>query len=83
MAKNCKRKSQKELILDHMREKRSITTMEGFYLYRCTCVTQRIHDLIRDGFDIRKEFVTEKRPDGSHVSYTRYILEGFRGGAVV
>ena len=29
------------------------------------------------------EYVHETRPDGSHVSYTRYILEGFRGGAIV
>ena len=83
MEKNCKKKSQREMILEHLKKYRSITTMEGFCCYRCTCVTQRIYDLIKEGFDIRKEYVHETRPDGSHVSYTRYILEGFRGGAVV
>jgi len=81
--KGKKKLSQREIILEHMKKYKSITTMEGFYLYNITCVTQRIFDLIREGFDIRKEPVYETRPDGSHVSYTRYILEGFRGGAIV
>ena len=82
MNEKCKKKpSQREIILNHLMKHKSITTMEGFYLYNITCVTQRVFDLIRDGFDIKKEFVSEKRPDGSHVTYTRYYLEGFRGGA--
>ena len=71
-----KRPSQREIILTHLQKYNTITSLEGFTLYNITCVTQRIFDLIREGFDISKEFVVEVKPDGRRVNYTRYHYHG-------
>lgn len=62
--------TQKQLVLDHLRNKGSISSMEAFELYDITRLAAVIFDLRADGYRITAEDETSKR--GKH--YARYRL---------
>lgn len=68
------RPSQKEEILQYMREHEWITPMESIHHIGCTRLAARISDLIRDGYSIEKETVYYQDYFKRQRHYTRYRL---------
>lgn len=58
------------LILKHLREKGSITSVEAQALYRCRSLSRRIVDLKQAGYSIRSVLKT----DATGQRYARYFL---------
>ena len=66
--------SQKQKILDYMREHGSINPSQAYnhlHIYR---LGARILDLRRDGYNIKTEIVQEKNAEGETVKYAVYSL---------
>lgn len=68
-------KTQKEKILDHIKQYGKITSYEAFVKYHITRLSARIYDLRHDGYPIVSKMVTKKDKDGSYVNYDEYSLE--------
>lgn len=66
-------KTQKEIIMDHIRAHGSITVMEAFEK-GITNLPGRIYDLKHDGEDIQSTTETGKTRYGKKCSYSRYFL---------
>jgi hypothetical protein len=72
-----KRMTNKERVLEYMREEGSITSLDAFRELGNTRLSASIWDLIhRDGYDIRS--ITEKRKNrwGEDTYFSRYYLGG-------
>ena len=54
-----KKKSQKEMVLEHLESGKSITAMEALRLYKCFRLADVIFKLKRDGYRIDTEMVRE------------------------
>lgn len=67
--------TQHERIIEYMRTFGSISPMEAFKDIGCTKLSTRIGELIREGYDIRKEKVTARNRYGETCHYMRYTLE--------
>lgn len=63
--------SQKELILQHLKEHGSITPLECLKRYQCFRLGARILELRREGFRIDTVMIGE---DGKR--YAKYVLQG-------
>jgi hypothetical protein len=63
--------TQREQILDHLRRFGSITAMQAIDMYKILRLAARIADLRYEGFDIRAEWVTNKKGK----RWVRYILK--------
>lgn len=68
------RVSQKEMILTHLREKGSITSLEAIGVYRIYRLQARIDELRDQGYAIK----TEMHKDGTGKRYARYNLTTFK-----
>lgn len=69
--------TQKELVLDYIREHGRITPMEAFSYLGITKLATVVSDLIRhDGVCIRKQMVKSKNRFGKPVIYMSYSMEG-------
>ena len=66
--------TQCERVMHYIKEHGSISTYEAFNELGVSRLASRIHDLISDGIDIRKETVIEKNRFGEPVHFTRYSL---------
>ena len=64
--------SQKELILNHLLDGKSITPLEALDLFKCFRLGARIWDLKKDGHDIKSELFFDER-NGKH--YEKYWIE--------
>jgi hypothetical protein len=67
------RVSQKQLILQHLREKGSITSLEAIGVYRIYRLQARIDELRDQGYEIK----TEMHRDVTGKRYARYCLATF------
>lgn len=67
--------TQCEKILDHMRARGSITSMQAMQEYGIMRLASRINDLREAGFAIAKQTIKGKNRYGEHVSYAAYRLE--------
>ena len=67
--------TQCEKILDHMRSRGSITSMEAMQEYGIMRLASRINDLREAGFVIAKQTIKGKNRYGERVSYAAYRLE--------
>lgn len=67
--------SQRLLILQHLQEHGSITSMEAIKLYGCTRLSGRIFDLRRAGYDISVVMTEGKTRRGSTCHYATYIYK--------
>lgn len=70
-------KTQKQLVLQHLRSCGSITTFVAFDRYRMTRLSERIRELSSDGFLINHTRIT--RNGKSFVAYS--LIEGKRARA--
>ena len=71
-------KSQKEAVLNHLKEYGSITSMEAIQNYGATRLSAIIFNLrYKDGYDIETHMETTKNRYGRSVDYARYVLGGF------
>lgn len=67
--------TQKEMILDYMRQTGSITTADAVAEIGCYRLAARISDLKRDGVKVKSEPVTSRNRWGKKVRFKRYSLE--------
>lgn len=65
--------SQKELILSHLLEGKSITPLEALDLFKCFRLGARIWDLKKEGHDIKSELVYDPHTDKHYEKY--WIVE--------
>lgn len=66
----------KEIILKHLQEHGSITSLEAIAIYKCTRLSQYILLLRKEGYAIRNEDVPFTHSvTGKKSSYVRYWLE--------
>ena len=65
-----RRISQEDVVLKHLREHGSITSMTAFRLYDITRLSAKVFNLREDGYDIMT--LREVSPSGKH--YGRYVL---------
>ena len=66
----------KELILEHLQEHGSITSLEAIDKYRCTRLSHYIYLLRKEGYVIESEDVSFIHSiTGRKGQYSRYILE--------
>lgn len=68
------KKSQKDLILDHIEKYGSITPLEAQRLYGCMRLGARIWDLRRDGYDIVSEIVEVETKHGGKARVAQYRM---------
>ena len=66
----------KEIILEHLQEHGSITSMEAYDRYQCTRLAHYIYLLRKEGYEIETEDVTFIHSiTGRKGQYARYRLE--------
>ena len=66
----------REIILEHLQEYGSITSLEAYDKYKCTRLSQYILLLRKDGYNIRNEEVPFIHSvTGKKSTYVRYWLE--------
>ena len=66
--------SDKARVLQHLRERGSITPLEALHEFGCMRLGARIWDLRHDGYDIVTDTVVAKDKNGERMSYARYVL---------
>lgn len=65
--------TQKQIILEHLRQFRSITQRDALE-FGCYRLASRISELKALGHDIRREMVTDRNHAGETIRYARYWL---------
>lgn len=66
--------TQNEMILNHLKEHESISSMEAYNLYGITRLSGRIYDLRHDGHNIVSKSCKAVNRFGKVVSFDRYYL---------
>lgn len=67
--------TQKEVILNHLLNRRGLTSFEAFEKYGATRLSGIIHKLRKDGYVIYNEDIYKKNRYGTHTHFVRYWLE--------
>ena len=67
--------SQRNEVLNHLKEHGSITSMEAFENYGATRLSAIIFDLRKEGYNIKCEMMGGKTRYGRKTNYGIYILE--------
>ena len=67
--------TQKELVLRHLQDFGSITSMEAFSDYGITRLSDVVFRLRNEGFKIKTNDETRKNRYGTPTTYARYTLE--------
>lgn len=68
--------TQKEKILQYLKEHGTITTREAFVNLGVTRLASRIWDLRNDGYNVIREMISVKNRDGEKCTVAQYRLEG-------
>lgn len=68
--------TQEEMILKHLKQNGSISSLEAMKEYGIMRLGARIWDLRDKGYEIETQTETKKNRFGENVSYARYILRG-------
>lgn len=66
--------TQCERVLEYINEFGSITTLQAFTDLGCTRLASRICDLKKQGYDFKKEFVSDRNRYGETVCFIKYSL---------
>tara|TARA_R100001594_G_scaffold89451_1_gene123857 strand:- start:197 stop:415 length:219 start_codon:yes stop_codon:yes gene_type:complete len=66
--------TQKERILRHLKDRKTITALEAMKEYGIMRLTSRICELKNEGYNIRSEFVSSKNRYNESVSFSKYSL---------
>jgi hypothetical protein len=69
------RKTQKDRVLQHLKENKSITSWEAIKEYGCTRLADVIFRL-KDSYTINTDMVDSTNRFGDKVRYAKYILVG-------
>ena len=67
--------TQKERVLNYMKDFGDITPFQAFTDLGCTKLATRISELIQDGVKVKKEWVDSKNRYGDKVRFMKYSLE--------
>lgn len=67
--------TQKERVLNYMKDFGDITPFQAFTDLGCTKLATRISELIQDGVKIKKEWMNSKNRYGEKVRFMKYSLE--------
>lgn len=67
--------TQNQMVLEHLREHNTITSMEAYTLYGITRLAARIANLKQLGYKIASERKSGKNRFGNMVTFAEYILE--------
>lgn len=68
--------TQKQRIIRHLKDKKSITALQAMKEYGIMRLTSRICELKDEGYNIKSEFVSSKNRYNEPVSYSKYTLAG-------
>ena len=68
--------TQKQRIIRHLKDKKSITALQAMKEYGIMRLTSRICELKDEGYNIKSEFVSSKNRYNESVSYSKYTLAG-------
>lgn len=68
--------SQNQLIIQYLKEHKSITSYESFTELFVTRLASRIFDLKRLGYEFDEENITMKNRYGTSTTFKKYILKG-------
>lgn len=69
------KRTQEQMVLDHLQTFGYITSIEAIYNYGITRLSARIFNLRKDGHKIKTDYVTSKNKYGEAVTFAKYILE--------
>lgn len=69
-----KKKTQKELVLEHLQKGKSITSREAWEAYGCSRLADVIFKLRKEGYAISRETVEGKTKLGANAHYGRYRM---------
>jgi hypothetical protein len=69
------RDSQRKMVLNHLIENKSITSIEAINLYACTRLSAIIYNLREDGLQIETEMCVGKNRFGNPTNFAKYILK--------
>lgn len=69
--------TQRAKILQYLYDNEWITPLDALREFGCMRLAARIGELIRDGYPIESELITDKNRYGDSVRYARYRLAGF------
>ena len=75
---NNKTKTQRSEVLNHLKTKGSITSMEAFELYGATRLSAIIFDFRKMGYDIVTHDMQTTNRYGQNTNYAKYVLRGIR-----
>ena len=70
------KQTDKQRVLNHMREHGSITSWDAIREFGCTRLGARIWDLRHEGFNIDTEIIHGKDRNGEDVRFAKYTLRG-------
>ena len=70
-----KKNNQRNLVLRHLIDFKTITTWEAIKEYGVTRLSAVIFDLKADGYNITKSMISRKNRYGSKVAFAEYKLE--------
>ena len=66
--------NQTRIILNHLRDYQTITSMEAFSKYGCTRLADKVFRLKKEGYDIRTIMIEDTNRYGDTVRYAKYYL---------
>lgn len=69
------RNSQTKMVLKHLQEHGSITSIDAIYLYGATRLSAIIYNLREDGYNIITETMNGINRYGNPTQYAKYILK--------
>lgn len=67
-------KTQKEKIIEHIKNNGSITSFDAYMDLGITQLATRISELKEQGYEFKTEWITKKNRDGAIVSFKKYYL---------
>lgn len=67
--------TQKERILRHLRDYRSISQLEALKEYGIMRLSSRVSELRAEGYPIRREMVSGKNRYNENTSFARYFMD--------
>lgn len=71
-----KKRGYKEILLDHFRRFRAITTLDAFEMYGMTRLSAVIYNLKKENYRFDEEWVEVENRYGNKIKVKAYILVG-------
>lgn len=71
--------TQKQMILNHLKDFGSITPLQALDEYACYRLSAQIFKLRDEGHDIETEYITRKNRYGKAVTFAKYVYKFNKG----